>query len=455
MYGQCSKYPYYLYYPGSNLDEDDIIMKSNQNSVKVRVMGRTIIQKIFDSHLEKVVEEGKVAIVNVDALMAQDGSAGIVIDMFNQLRVPLHDKNNNYFVIDHSTPSPLLGVSMIHNKIRHFAQAHQIKLFDVGCGICHQIMIESGIICPGGLIVGGESHSCMYGALNALGLGVGASDLAAVMATGKLWSFVPETLFVELRGSFSPGVSVRDLIFHLISIFKVDYAHLRDFAIEYGGTALEEFNMASRTAICNMANEMGGVTALMPFDKQTEYWTRKYVKTHFCPVDPDPDADYIEKLVVNLEEVKNMVAMPHSPDNIDYISKLKNVRVDQAIIGTCASGQIEDYESAAQILRGKKSLVRLLIVPSSRKILKELIRRGIIDIFLDAGATILPPGCGPCVGTHMGIVASGEVVISTSNRNYQGIMGSKDSSVYLASPETVAASAIAGKITKAIDVFEG
>lgn len=404
--------------------------------------------KILEAHTAKVVEEGRLLILNVDTMMVQDGSGALVIELFNRIAQRVFNPDKVVFVLDHSAPSPILGVSEIHNKIRHFSHSHGLHFYDVGQGICHQLMIESGHVSPGSLIAGGESHSCIYGAMNALGVGLGASDMATIMATGQMWSFVPQTVSIELRGEFSSGVSVRDLIFHIISLLKLEYSHLRNFVIEYSGEAIAELNMASRVSICNMASEMGAIGAIMPYDKLTDFWARKFVIGPINPLEPDPHAIYDEKIVVNLQEVNHMIAMPHNPENADYLSKVKNVSVDQAIIGTCACGQVEDFEAAARVLRGKKSLVRLLVVPSSIRIMRELIRRGVIDIFLDAGAIILPPGCGPCVGTHMGIVASGEVVISTSNRNYQGLMGSMDSQIYLASPETVAASAVAGVITK-------
>lgn len=414
-------------------------------------MGKTMTRKILDAHTERVVEDGKLLILNIDTMMVQDGSGALVIDLFNKLAPLVFNPDKIVFVLDHSAPSPLLGVSEIHNKIRQFAKHSKVHFFDVGAGICHQLMLEHGFLLPGSLLAGGESHTCMYGALNTLGLGLGASDMAAIMATGRMWSLTPSTVSIELRGAFLPGVSVRDLVFHLISVFKLEYSHLRNFVIEYSGDAIEDLSMAGRMAICNMANEMGAIGTLMPYDKQTDFWARKYINKPIAPVDPDPGADYDERLVVNLEEVSNMIALPHSPDNVDYITKLKNIKIDQAIIGTCACGQLEDFEVAARILRGKTSLARLIIVPPSRKILKELIRRGVIDVFLEAGGVILPPGCGPCVGTHMGIIASGEVVISTSNRNYQGLMGSMSSHIYLASPEVVAASAVAGIITKLLE----
>lgn len=410
-------------------------------------MGKTIVEKILLDHCDQEdISKDDLIVFSVDQAMAQDGSAGLVIDQFNALDTTVSDPKKITFIIDHSSPSPLVGVSEIHRKIREFTAQNDIKLFDVGCGICHQLMIESGKIVPSSLIVGGESHSCMYGALNTLALSVGSTDLAAVIATNNMWGIIPGTVKVELKGEFAPGVTVRDLIFHLISIFSLEYSTVRNFVIEYSGQALEHISMAGRFSICNMAGEMGALTSIMPYDEITRDWMAEHDIEGGVAVDSDEDADYIETIVVQLEEVKNMIALPHDVTNVDYLSKVKDVYIDQAIIGTCSAGQVEDYEKAANILKGQKVSVRLLIVISSKNVYKELIAKGIIDIFLDAGAVILPPGCGPCVGAHMGIVSGGEVVLSTSNRNYKGTMGSVDSQVYLASPEVVAASAIVGII---------
>jgi 3-isopropylmalate/(R)-2-methylmalate dehydratase large subunit len=413
-------------------------------------MGQNIVDKIFEKNINDMTKTAEMSLLKVDQVMVQDGAANLVIDQFNSLKADLLDSEKYTFIIDHSSPSPIKGISDIHQKMRLFCKQHNITIHDVGAGICHQLMLETGRVLPGTIVVGGEAHSCMYGAANSLGLPVGSTDISSVMATGALWLIKPKVVNVELKGSLQKEISAKDLAFHIISIINTEFLKFNNFVIEYSGDGITNLDMSSRMTVCNMATSMGAISAIMPFDDCTASWAAENVSSVFEPVYSDKDAIYDGDVTINLEEVNNMIALPGNISRIDYLSKIKDIKIDQAIIGTCSSGQVSDYEKAAKVMKGKKVKARVLIVMSSVKIYKELIKKGIIEIFLESGATILPPGCGPCVGSLMGIVSDDEIVISTSNRNYKGIMGGINSKVYLASPEIVATSAVTGEICRSL-----
>lgn len=411
-------------------------------------MGLNIIEKILQNHTRDKVEPGKIIILDVENVMVQDGAAGLLFEQFEkfgEIEIAFPEKFS--FVIDHTSPAPNIESSISHKRIRDFCEKNKISLYDVGEGICHQIMLEQGKVLPGTIVIGGESHCCTYGAFNSLGIPAGSTDLAAFMATDEFLFQVPHVLKVELRGKLAEGVTVRDLVFYLISVVSTEQNGIRDFVIEFSGESLSKMTISDRITLSNMAVETGAISAIMPHDNISEYFIGQVAKDSYQPVDPDEDAEYFDIVEVHLEEVKKMIALPHSTANVEFLSMLEGKKIDQAVVGTCSCGQIENYKEVADIFNGRKVKVRTLIVPSSRKILSQMLAEGIVDVFIEAGAIVLPPGCGPCIGTNAGLIADGECVISTSTRNHMGVMGSIRAEVFLASPETVAYSALSGKIS--------
>lgn len=411
-------------------------------------MGKTIVEKILSAHAGKNLEAGDFAICKVDFAFSQDGTSILVSDRIKEMGLKKL-RTDFCMVIDHNSPSPNEAVSNIHNRMRRFADRYQSRIFDIGCGVCHQVIPESGKILPGDLILGADSHTCTYGALGAFASGVGSADLAVCLATGTNWFKVPQTIKIELKGKLPKGVFAKDVILNIIADFRSDGATYK--AIEFTGRGIEAIDMDGRFTICNMVVEMGAKCAFMPIDKKTVGWLRavlpskKMIPTIFA----DKDADYIKVKEYDLSQLEPVVALPHAVDNVKSIKRVKNIPIEQAFLGTCTNAREADFEIAAKILKKRKvgQGVKFIIVPSSRKILQQAMKKGLIDIFINAGASVLPPGCGPCVGTHQGIPADNETVISTANRNFKGRMGNPKANIYLASPATVTASAVKGRIT--------
>jgi 3-isopropylmalate/(R)-2-methylmalate dehydratase large subunit len=352
-------------------------------------------------------------------------------------------------VIDHSAPSPSEGVSRVHKKMRNFAQEFNQRLFDIGCGVCHQVIPESGKALPGNLILGADSHTCTYGALGVFSTGVGSTDLAIALATGKNWFKVPETFKIVVKGKTPKGVFAKDIILDIIGKVGSDGATYK--AIEFCGPVIDCLDMDGRLTICNMVVEMGAKCGFMPQDKTTLAWlkSRGVKSSAIKPVSADKDAVYEKILEIDITRLKSQVSLPHSVDKVKPAAELKQVKINEAFLGTCTNGRLQDLKIAAKILKGRKAApgVKLIIAPSSRTILLEAVKLKLINIFVEAGGVVLAPGCGPCVGTHNGIPADGEIVISTANRNFKGRMGNPSAFIYLASPATVAASAVKGYIT--------
>ncbi|MGE4357442.1 MAG: 3-isopropylmalate dehydratase large subunit, partial [Candidatus Omnitrophota bacterium] len=355
----------------------------------------------------------------------------------------------DYFalVIDHSAPSPNQKISEIHNIMRNFCRSKDLLLYDIGEGVCHQVIPESGFVLPGSLVLGADSHTCTYGALNAFASGMGSTDIAITLAYGKNWFLVPETIKFIIEGKIPFGCFAKDIILHIIGKVKADYANYK--AIEYTGDVIKKLNMDGRFTIANMSVEMGAKAGIMLFDKKTENWLKGRARRKFTPVFPDPDAKYFQIREFDISKIEPQVACPHQVDNVKPVSELKGVCINQAFLGTCTNGRLEDLEISAKILRNRRvhPEVRFIVAPASKSIFREALRKGLIEIFIEAGAAVISPGCGPCVGTHAGIPSDGEVVISTANRNFKGRMGNPNAEIYLASPATVSASAIEGKIT--------
>ncbi|MDI6758410.1 MAG: 3-isopropylmalate dehydratase large subunit [Candidatus Omnitrophota bacterium] len=418
-------------------------------------MGKTIAEKILSIHAGRDLKAGDLAICKIDFVFAQDGTSSIVIDRIKELKVR-QLKAKFCMVLDHSAPSPSEGVSRVHKKMRSFAKDFNTLLYDVGCGVCHQIIPEEGHILPQALVLGADSHTCTYGALGAFATGVGSTDLAIALATGKNWFKVPETIKIIVTGRAPLGVFAKDIILYIIKEIKADGATYK--AIEFSGPAIDRMDMDGRFTVCNMAVEMGAKAAFMPFDKKTSDWLKSKASINgknYKFFKPDKDAKYEAILEVDISKLPPQIACPHAVDNVVSIDKLKKIKIDEAFLGTCTNGRLNDLKVAASILGPRKIAlgIKFIIAPASRAIFLDALKLGLIDIFVKAGAVIVAPGCGPCVGTHNGIPADEEIVISSANRNFKGRMGNPQAFIYLASPATVTASAIKGYITDSREFF--
>jgi 3-isopropylmalate/(R)-2-methylmalate dehydratase large subunit len=415
---------------------------------------QTIAEKILSKHAGKELHAGDFAVCKIDFAFGQDGTSSIIIDRIKELGVSKM-KTAFCMVIDHSAPSPSEGVSRVHKKMRDFSKNFNTELFDIGCGVCHQVIPESGNILPGNLVLGADSHTCTYGAIGAFSTGVGSTDLAIALATGKNWFKVPATIKIVVTGKLPRGVFAKDIILYIIGKLKSDGATYR--AVEFCGSAIDALGMDGRFTIANMLVEMGAKNGFMSVDKKTIDWLKLRVsaKTKIEALAADKGAVYENIYEFDISTLKPMVALPHSVDNVDFASALKKVKINEAFLGTCTNGRIEDFLAAAKVLNKRKvnPQVRLIIAPSSRQVYLEALKRGLVEIFINAGAVIVAPGCGPCVGTHNGIPSDNEVVISTANRNFKGRMGNPAAFIYLASPATVAASAIKGYISDPRNYF--
>jgi 3-isopropylmalate/(R)-2-methylmalate dehydratase large subunit len=410
-------------------------------------MDQTIAEKILSNHCGKKVKEGDIAICKVDFCFGQDGTSGIIIDNFKKLgNVKPFDKTRFYMVIDHSGPSPSVGVSTIHKKMRTFADDLGVGIYDVGVGVCHQIIPELGHVVPGDLVIGADSHTCTYGAINVFSTGVGSTDLAITLASGKNWFKVPPTFKIFISGKLPKGVYSKDIILHIIGKLGANGCTYK--SVEFYGETIERLSVDARFTIANMAVEMGAKCGLMEADKKALEWVKMHSRRQPKPVFADKNAAYETIKEFDVSRLSPQVAKPHTVDNVSNIEEVKGKHVDQVYIGTCTNGRVEDLEIAARVLKNKKVHpdVKLIIAPASRSIYLEAVKKGLVEVFINAGGVLLTPGCGPCVGTHGGIPADGESVISTANRNFKGRMGNPSAFIYLASPATCAASAIEGKI---------
>jgi len=411
-------------------------------------MRQTIAEKILSNHANKLLRAGDIAICEVDFCFGQDGTSSLIIDSFEELGTEKAFDNTKFCMfIDHSSPSPNVGVSTIHRMMRLFARKHNLKVFDVGSGICHQLMLESGPITCGDLVLGADSHTCTYGALNIFSTGVGSTDLAIALASGKNWFKVPETIKINISGKLPVGTYPKDIILHIIKDVTSKGANY--MALEFSGNGIKRISLSGRFTMANMSVEMGAKCGMFEADARVIEWTKKTrLKRKPYPVQADQGAKYRDILEYNIDSLTPMVSKPHEVDNVDSIEALEGTVINEAFLGTCTNGRLEDMEIAAKILKNNKVHpdVRLMIAPASRQVFLDAAKKGYIGTFVDAGASILGVGCGPCVGTHNGVPRDGENVISTANRNFKGRMGNPNSNIFLASPATVAASAIEGKI---------
>ncbi|MGB9959267.1 MAG: homoaconitase large subunit [Candidatus Bathyarchaeales archaeon] len=384
----------------------------------------------------------------VDVVMVNDLTGPLAVEAFKKIGVPhVWDNKRIVIVLDHLAPASSEKAAELHKIMRSFAKEQGIDgFYDVGEGVCHQVMVEKGYVAPGKLIVGADSHTCMYGALGAFATGIGSTEAAAVFATGSIWLRVPEAIKVNVEGGFRNFVTPKDLILHVIGKIGADGALYK--SVEFSGSAISGMSVDGRMTICNMAVEMGAKNGIVAPDEKTLGYLNLNPKQAEL-LKSDPDASYEKIMEVDASSLEPQVACPHSVDNVKNVSEVSGVEVDQAFLGSCTNGRIEDLRLAAQILRGRKIKkgVRLLVIPASREVYLQALREGLLETFVNAGAVVCNPTCGPCLGGHLGILAQGEVCISSSNRNFIGRMGSTKAHVYLASPATVAASAVTGKIT--------
>jgi 3-isopropylmalate/(R)-2-methylmalate dehydratase large subunit len=411
-------------------------------------MSKTIAEKILSNHSGVDAHAGDIIVADLDFMMGQDGTSGLAIDSFRKMEAKnVADPRKIAICLDHSAPSPNIGVSEIHKKIRSFVKETGINLYDVGCGVCHQLVPEQGHVVPGDLIIGADSHTCTYGAINAFSTGVGSTDLAAGWISGKLWFKVPETFKFVVNGKLPKGVYSKDLILHIVGDVTADGATY--MSAEFIGSTIEEFSVDARFTIANMAIEMGAKAGIMLPDKKVLDWVRKHSKRKPNPIEPDIHAKYAKIKEYDAAKLVPQVAKPHTVDNVCPVEEIAGTPIQQGFLGTCTNGRLEDLKIAAQILKGKRvnAECRLIVAPASKDILKDMVRTGIYGTFIESGAVIVAPGCGPCVGTHNGVPSDGENVISTANRNFKGRMGNPNAFIYLASPATVAASVIEGQIT--------
>ncbi|MDD2627195.1 MAG: 3-isopropylmalate dehydratase large subunit [Candidatus Methanomethylophilus sp.] len=418
-------------------------------------MGKTIAEKILSAKSGTDAKTGQIVVADVDYVMVNDVTGPIAFREYTKIGSSKMYKDRMVLIPDHYVPNKDIASAVQAKEMRDFANEHQVKnYYEVGRGgVCHQLMVEEGFAAPGRLIVGADSHTCTYGAVNALSTGIGSTEAAVVFATGKLWFKVPESIKVELTGKFRPHVDGKDLIIQIITDIGVDGANYKAF--EFHGPGVANMTVADRLCVSNMAIEAGGKAGIFPCDALTEAYIKDKVRGTYTPVAADPDAHYCRTLTYDLGQIEPMVAFPHLPSNGHKV-KDTNVVIDQAYLGSCTNGRIEDMRAAAKVVKGRKVApnVRFLVVPASQRVYRQMLDEGLMQIFLDCGAFISGPTCGACLGGYMGILAKGERAVSSTNRNFIGRMGDKDSEVYLANPETVAASAIAGRIVTP-DQLEG
>ncbi len=412
-------------------------------------MGKTIAEKILSNHAGQDLKAGDFAVCNIDFCFGQDGTSGIIIDRFKALGIKeAFDRNKFAIVIDHSAPSPSMGVSAVHKKLRDFASEKGLLLYDIGCGVCHQVIPEMGHVLPGDLVLGADSHTCTYGALGALSTGVGSTDLAISLASGKNWFKVPESIKIVVRGKLPKGVYSKDLVLKVIGDLGADGATYK--SVEFYGPAIEQLSMDARFTICNMGVEMGAKFCVIPADSVTMKWLKgKPLSRKPNPQYADHDAAYTLIKEYDASKFVPQLAKPHTVDNKATVEEMAGTHIDEAYLGTCTNGRLEDLEIAAKMLKNRKihKNVRFIVAPASRSIYLEAVKKGIITTLIESGASVVTPGCGPCVGTHNGVPSVGEAVISSANRNFKGRMGQPDAFIYLGSPATVVASALEGKIT--------
>jgi 3-isopropylmalate/(R)-2-methylmalate dehydratase large subunit len=417
-------------------------------------MGKTIAEKIIAAHCGKDVKPGDIVVAKVDVAMVQDGTGPLAVQELQKMDLERAvNPEKTILFLDHASPSPRKELSNAHIILRKFAEKTGAVLSDIGEGVCHQRLVES-YANPGNIVVGADSHTCMSGALGALATGMGSTDIALAFALGKVWLRVPPTFKFTIDGALDKGVFSKDIILFIIGMIGADGATYK--AMEFHGETIKNLSMESRFVITNMAIEAGGKTGIIPPDAVT----RKFLESRgrgdqYKDLNPDEDALYEKEFTIDTTKIEPQVACPHTVDNTKTVSEVKGTKIDQVYIGSCTNGRFEDLKIAASILEGKRRhpKVRLIVVPASPEVYLDALQAGCIETFVKAGANVLAPGCGPCVGVHEGALGDDEVVLSTQNRNFQGRMGNPKGFIYLSSPATAAYSALKGEISDPREVL--
>lgn len=412
-------------------------------------MGMTMTQKILAAHAnETAVTAGQLIFCSVDMVLANDITAPPSIAEFEKIGKPVFNKDKIALVPDHFTPNKDIKSAGLAKIVRDFARKHELThYFEVGrVGIEHVLLPEQGLVGPGMITIGADSHTCTYGALGGFSTGVGSTDLGVAMATGSVWLKVPAAIRVELTGEKPDDITGKDIMLTLIGMIGVDGALYK--SLEFTGTGIDSLTMTDRLTIANMAIEAGAKNGIFPVDEVTKGYLHERFTKPYMIYKADDDAEYEETITINLSALKPVVAFPHLPENTKEVGTFGIIPIDQVIIGSCTNGRLEDLAIAAQIMEGKKvhDRVRCIVIPGSQKVYTDALRTGYLETFIEAGAAVSTPTCGPCLGGYMGIMTAGEKCVSTTNRNFRGRMGHVDSEVYLAGPQVAAASAIAGYI---------
>ncbi|HEX7733396.1 MAG TPA: 3-isopropylmalate dehydratase large subunit [Ktedonobacteraceae bacterium] len=414
----------------------------------------TLTEEIFSHKLGRAVRQGETVVVEVDHVMSHDTTTPLAIEAFQKLAATtggqVFDRSRAHLIFDHIIPASTIQAAGLHRQTRNFAREQGLQILQQG--ICHQVMPEMGFVTPGAIIVGADSHSCSYGAFGAFGTGMGSTDIAVAYATGKAWFRVPETINVHMTGSLQPGVFAKDVTLEMVRQIGVDGANYR--ALEFTGELVDSFSISERFTFCNMAIEMGGKAGLCAADEKTVEWLKGRTTAEY-PMLRARDPRYAQIFEIDASSLTPLIACPPDVNNVVPVNQVDDVRVDQVFLGTCTNGRIDDLAIAASILKGRKVHpdTRMVIIPASREIQLEALRRGYIETFIEAGASVGTPGCGPCIGRHFGVLAPGERALTTMNRNFTGRMGDPTAEIYLGSPATVAASALTGRITDPREVL--
>lgn len=411
--------------------------------------GKTISEKILSAKSGRDVRAGDVAVCRVDHALGTDGSVPMALDYFNAMgSTKVFDSNRIVFALDHYAPAPSRATTQLHQRMREFATEHKIPLWEAGEGIGHQLIVESGRAVPGSLVVGADSHAVTYGAFNSFATGIGSSDLAAIMISGRIWLRLPESIRVTLTGTLPHGVYPKDIALTLAKELGADGATYQ--ALEFAGDALSGLDLEDRLVLSNLAVEMGAKNGIFPADSRTVEYLQGRTNNLFQPVEPDKDAHYVRDITLALDGLAPQVALPHKVDQVVSIQQAAGTPVQMVYLGTCTGGRVRDFHQALHVLKtggGPAPGVQLVVTPASREVLETLTRDGSLAEFISMGAVIITPGCGSCCGTCGAIPGDGVNVISTANRNFKGRMGNSNAAIYLASPASCAAAAVHGKIS--------
>jgi 3-isopropylmalate/(R)-2-methylmalate dehydratase large subunit len=413
-------------------------------------MAMTMAEKILAKASGKnEIRSGEIVMANIDVAMTHDLTGPLSVESFEKIGVPeVWDSEKIVIVFDHQVPADSLDAANNNILMRKFVEEQNIKNFyDVREGVCHQVLPEKGHVVPGEVIVGTDSHTCTHGALGAFATGIGSTDMAMVFATGKLWFKVPETIKFDISGKLRDNVFAKDVVLNIIGNIGADGATYK--ACEFGGETTRNMSISDRMVLCNMAIEMGGKTGLVEPDQKTFNYLNGRTNKTYHVMKTDEDAESLETVYMDVSDLEPQIACPHNVDNVKPVSEVEGTHIDQVFLGSCTNGRISDLRMAAKILKGKDVArgVRMLVIPASREVYTKAMEEGLLKTFVDSGALVCNPCCGPCLGGHIGLVGPGEVSLSTSNRNFKGRQGSSAAEVYLSSAAVAAASAITGKIT--------